>query len=143
MIQKWNIGLLYAFPPFSMISRVLLKIKNGMCSSSDSNCISFEYPAMVPRTLKHLCQETSAAVPGTRNSGKPKKYCPPIDGAEVIDASGLVGFREILLCERISENASHIFTNSRQKGTLSNFESACRNGLAGALNEKFILFRHL
>ena len=27
MIQNWNIGLPYAFPPFSMISRVLLKIK--------------------------------------------------------------------------------------------------------------------
>ena len=29
MIQNWNIGLPYAFPPFSMISRVLLKIKQG------------------------------------------------------------------------------------------------------------------
>ena len=28
MIQNWNIGLPYAFPPFSMISRVLLKIKH-------------------------------------------------------------------------------------------------------------------
>ena len=27
MIQNWNIGLPYAFPLFSMISRVLLKIK--------------------------------------------------------------------------------------------------------------------
>ena len=27
MMQNWNIGLPYAFPLFSMISRVLLKIK--------------------------------------------------------------------------------------------------------------------
>ena len=27
MMQNWNIGLPYAFPPFSMISRMLLKIK--------------------------------------------------------------------------------------------------------------------
>ena len=27
MLQNWNIGLLHTFPPFSMISRVLLKLK--------------------------------------------------------------------------------------------------------------------
>ena len=32
MIQNWNIGLHFAFPPFSMISRVLLKIKQEFVS---------------------------------------------------------------------------------------------------------------
>ena len=81
---------------------------------------------MVPTTLKPLSQGTSAAAPGKRDSDKPKKYCSPIYGGELIDTSGLVGFRKTLLCEGISENTSHIITNSRQEGTLSNYESAWR-----------------
>ena len=66
-----------------------------------------------PGTLKPLFQRTSAAVTGERNSEKPKKYCPPIDGGELIDTSGLVDFRKTLSCEEISENASHRMKNSR------------------------------
>ena len=112
------------------------KNKTGMCSSSDFDCTSLEYPTMVPRTLKPLCQGTSAAAPGTRNSDKPKKYCPPIDGGELIDTSGLVGFRTTLLCEGISENTSHIITNSRRKGTLTNYESAWRKWASWWLERK-------
>ena len=91
---------------------------------------------MLPRTLKPLCQGTSAAAPGTRNSDKPKNYCPPIDGGELIDTSGLVGFRTTLLCEGISENTSHIITNSRRKGTLTNYESAWRKWASWWLERK-------
>ena len=93
-----------------------------MCSSSDSDCISLEYPTMAPKTLKPLCQRTSVAAPGKRNSDKPKKYCPPIGGGELIDTSSLVDFRKTFLCEGISENTSHIIINFRRKGTLSNYE---------------------
>ena len=67
---------------------------------------------MAPSALKPQCQGTSATAPGTRYSDKPKKYCPPIDGGEVIDTSDLAGFRKTLFCQRISENASYIITNS-------------------------------
>ena len=93
------------------------KNKTRMCSSPDSDCTSLEYPTMVPRTLKRLCHGTSVAALGKRNSVKPKKYCPPIDGGELIDTSGLVGFRKTFSCEGISENTSHIITNSRRKST--------------------------
>ena len=96
---------------------------------------------MVPRTFKTLCQGSSAAAPGTRNSDKPKKYCPSIDGGELIDTSCLVGFRETLLCEGISENASHIITNSRRKGTLSNYESAWRKWASWCLQRTIDPFR--
>ena len=112
--------------PFQHDFKIAPKNKTVMYSSSDFDCTSSEYPTMVPRTLKPLCQGNSAAAPGTRNSDKPKNYCPPIDGGERIDTSGLVCFRKTLLCEGISENASHIITNSRRKGTLSNYESAWR-----------------
>ena len=94
------------------------KNKTGMCSSPNSDCTSLEYPTMIPTTLQP--QGTSAAASGKRNSDKSKKYCPFTDGGELIDTSGLVGFRETLLFEGIAENASHIVTGSRRKGTLSN-----------------------
>ena len=102
-----------------MISRVLLKIKQ--------ECVPLLIlitPVWVPRTLHHLCPGTSAAAPVTRNFDKPKKYIPSIDGGELIDTSSWVGFRKILLCEGISEDVSHIITNSRRKGTFSNYKSA-------------------
>ena len=96
---------------------------------------------MVPRTLKPLCQGTRADAPGTRNSDKSKKYCPPIDGGELIDTSGLASFRKTLLCEGISENASHIIANSRGKGTLSNYESAWRKWASWCLERKIDPFQ--
>ena len=79
---------------------------------------------MLPRALKPLCKGTSSSAPGKRNFDKPKKYYPPIDGGEFIDASGLVGFRKTPSCEGISENTSHIITNSRRKDAVSNCESS-------------------
>ena len=113
-------------PSFIMISRVLLKNKTGMCFSHDSDCTSLEFQTMVPRTLKPLCQEISAAAPGKKNFDKKKKYCPSINSGELIDTSGLVGFRKILLYSGISENPSQINTNSRQNVSLSNYESVWR-----------------
>ena len=114
-LQNWNIRLPYAFPPSSMISRVLLKIKQ--------KCVPLLI-LIAPFSLKPLCQETSAAAALTRNSDKPKKYCPLIDGWELIDTSGLVCFRKTFFCEGISDNAFHIITNSKRKDTLANYESA-------------------
>ena len=48
----------------------------------------------------------------------------------------MVGFRKTLFCEEISENASHIITNSRRKGTLSNDESAWRKWASWCLEQK-------
>ena len=104
-----------------MISRVLLKIKQ--------ECVPLLIlitSVWVPRTLNHLCPGTIATAPGTRNFDKPKKYVPSIDGGELIDSSGWVGFRKTLFCEGISENVAHIITNSRRKGTISNYKSVWR-----------------
>ena len=122
--------------PFQYDFKSAPKNKTGMCSSSDFDCTSLEYPTMVTITLKPLRQGPSAAAPGTRNSDKPKKCCPPIDEGELIGTSGLVGFRKTLLCEGISENASHIITNSSRKGTLSNYESAWRKQASWSLERK-------
>ena len=112
-----------------------------MCYSSDSDCSSLQYPTTVPKTLKPLCQGTSAAAPGTRNSDKVIKYYPHIDGGDLIDTSGLVGFRKTLLCEGILENASHIITNSRRKSTLSSYESVSRKWSSWCLERKIDPFQ--
>ena len=70
-----------------------------------------------------------------------KKYCPPIDGGELIDTSSLTGFRKILLCEGISQNASYIITNSKRKGTLSNYESAWRKWASWCPEQKIDHFQ--
>ena len=77
----------------------------------------------------------------TQNSEKPKKYCPLIDGEELIDTSSLAGFRKTLLCEGISENASHIIVNFRRKGTLSNYESGWRKWGSWCLERKIDPFQ--
>ena len=112
-----------------------------MCYSSDSDCTSLQYPTMVPKTLKPLCQGTSAAARGTRNSDKLIKHYPHIDGGDLIDTNGLVGFRKTLLCEGILENASHIITNSRRKSTLSSYESASRKWSSWCLERKIDPFQ--
>ena len=98
-------------------------------------------PVWVPRTLHHLCPGTSAAAPVTRNFDKPKKYIPSIDGGELIDTSSWVGFRKILLCEGISEDVSHIITNSRRKGTFSNYKSAWKKRASWSLERKIDPFQ--
>ena len=63
-MQRYKIGswvFLMHLPSYIMISGVLLKNKAGMFFSRDSDCTSLEFPTMVPRTLKPLCQEISAA----------------------------------------------------------------------------------
>ena len=103
MIQNLNMGPSYEFPSFSQYDfKSAPKNKTEICFSPDSDWTSLEYPTMVPKTLKPLCQGTSAAAPGERNSDKPRKYYPPIDGGDLIDTSVLVGFRKILFFERIS-----------------------------------------
>ena len=61
-----------------------------------------------------------------RNSHKPEKCYLSTDDGELIETNGLIDFKKTLLFEGISENTFHIITNSRRKGTLSNYESAWR-----------------
>ena len=116
------------------------KNKTGICSSSGFDCTSLEYQTMVPRTLKPLCQGSSAAATETGNSDKTKKYCLSIDGGELIDTSSLAGFRKTLLCKGISENASHIIPNFGRKGTLSNYDSAWRKWAGWCFERKIDSF---
>ena len=124
MIQNWNIGLPYTISPFSMISRVLLNIKQE-CDPLLILIASLEYQGI---SL------------GKRNSYKPQKYCPPIDGWERIDTGWFQenpfvwrNFRKHFLHHYKSQTKRHSLIISQPKET----------DLTGVLNEKLILFRHL
>ena len=80
---------------------------------------------MVPRILKPLCQGTSATATGTRNSDKTKNIVHPLVVENSLTLAAWLVWKS-LLCEGISENASHIIPNFRRKGTLSNYESGRR-----------------
>ena len=129
--------------PFHYDFKSAPKNKTGMCSSSDSNCTSLEYLTTVPRILKPLCQGTSAAAPGTSNPDKPKKYCPPIDGGEAIDTTGLVGFRKPFYVKEFQKTLPTLSQILDEKAHSLIMSQPGENGLAGVLNEKLILFRHL
>lgn len=93
-----------------------------MCYSSDQ-IPQIEYPTMVPRKFEPLCQGASPDTKGKRNSNKSKSYCLSIDGWELIDTSGLVGFLKTFLRDWMLDNHFHIIMNYRQTSTLSNYES--------------------
>ena len=76
-----------------------------------------------------------------RNSHKPEKCYLSTDDGELIETSGLIDFKKTLLFEGISENTFHIITNSRRKGTLSNYESAWRKWGSCCLERKIDSFR--
>ena len=147
MIQNWNMGLPDAIPPFTIFSRVLLKIKQGDVFPFDFDCTSFEYPTMVPRTLKPLCQETSAAAKGHKILKSPKNIVHSLmvknslTLAVWLDLGKPSCVRKTLLCEGISENASHIIVNFRRKGRLSNYESGWRKWGSWCLERKIDPFQ--
>ena len=103
----------------------------------------FGDPAMVPRTHKPLCQGTSADATGKRISDKPKMYCPPIHYGELIDTSGLVGFRKALSCKGISKTLLKLSQILDEKVRSPVKSQPGENGLAGVLIEKLILFMHV
>ena len=76
-----------------------------------------------------------------RNSHKPEKCYLSTDDGELIETSGLIDFKKTLLFEGISENTFHIITNSRQKGTLSNYESAWRKWASWCPEQKIDHFQ--
>ena len=141
MIQNWNIGLPYAFPPFSMISRVLLKIKQECVPLLI--LIAPVWSTMGSRTLKPLCQGTSAATPGTRNSDSPKNIVHSVTVENSLTlAAWLVSGKSFC----VKEFQKTLLTLSQipdEKARSLIMSQPGENGLADVLNEKLIHFRHL
>ena len=130
--------------PFQFDFKKAHKSETGMCSSPSSDCISLEYSSMEPKTVKLLCQGTSAADKWKRNSDQSKRHCPPIDGGKSLIRATWLVLKKTISSEGTSQNASHIIINSRRKVTLSLIMSHARkNSLDNVWNKRLILSRHL
>ena len=122
MIQNWNIGLPYSF---SIIPRVLLKVKKGVRFLPDYNCTSLEYRIMVPRTLKPPRWGTSAAATGKRYSNKSKSIVHPLTVEKSLTHVARLPSKKIFRLKEF-EKTYLIITNSKWKGTLFSYESTWR-----------------
>ena len=133
-IQNWNIGLPYAFPPSSMISRVLLKIKQKcvpllilIATFSLNLCVRkrvllphWQGILISPKSIVHsLMVENSLTLAALFVSGKP------------------FSVREfqttVFTLSQIPNEKTHSLIMSQPR----------ENGLAGVFNKKLILFRQL
>ena len=76
---KLEHGSFLCISPFSMISRVLLKITQECVPLLILIAPVWSTQLWFPELLK-LCKGTSTVAPGKRNSDKAKKYCPLNDG---------------------------------------------------------------
>ena len=143
MIQNWNMALPYAFPPFSMISRVLLKIKQEcfplLILIAPIWSIQPWYPALL-----NLCVREPVLLPqGKEILINPKNIVHPmmVENLLTLAAWLVLGkhfcvkeFQKTLLTSsQIPDEKAHSLIMS-QPG---------KNDPAGVLNEKLMLFRHL
>ena len=140
MIQNLNMGLPYAFPP-SISIRVILKIKQEWVLLLILIASASSTRPWYPERL-NLCVKEPVMLPQEkRNSHKPEKCYLSTDDGELIETSGLIDFKKTLLFEGISENTFHVITNSRRKGTLSNYESAWRKWASWCPEQKIDHFQ--
>ena len=143
MIQNWNIGLPYAFPPFSMISRVLLKIKQECVPLLILIAPVWSTQPWYPEVL-NLCVREPVLLPQRqKNLKSPKNIVHPLmlENSLTLAAWLVSGkpscvkeFQKTLLTlSQIPDEKAHSLIMSQPE----------ENGLLGVLNEKLILFRHL
>ena len=143
MMQNWNIGLPYEFPPFSMISRMLLKIKHECSSSPNFDCTSLEYPVMVPRTLKPVSLNQCCWPKGKEILISPKNivHLLMVESSLAL-AVWLVSGKPF--CVKEFPKTLHTLSQIPDEQAHSLIMSQPgENGLAGVLNKKLILFTHL
>ena len=143
MIENWNIGLPYEFPPFSMVSRMLLKIKHECSSSPDFDCTSLEYPAIVPGTLKPVSLNQCCWPKGKEILISPKNivHLLMVESSLAL-AVWLVSGKPF--CVKEFPKTLHTLSQIPDEQAHSLIMSQPgENGLAGILNEKLILFTHL
>ena len=138
IIKNWNIGLSYAFPPFSMISRVLLKIKQECVPLLILIAPVWSTQPWYPELL-NLCVREPVLLPqGQEILISPKNIVHPLMGENSLTlAAWLVSGqpfcvkefqRTLLTLSQIPDEKVHSLIMS-QPG---------ENGLAGGLNEKLM-----
>ena len=121
--QNWkHRGLLYAFPPFSIIEKVLLKVKTeGECNSNNTKLAS---TILVQSSSGITCNRTSASTSVKQHLSKSSGPRTPSGHEQNPKTSGLESFRRSLASEGISARAAELIAGARRPGTSFNYESA-------------------
>ena len=143
MIHNWNIGLHYTFPPFSMISRVLLKIKKECFFLLILIVPAWSTQPCYPELLNICFREPVLLPQGKEILISPKDIAHPLMVENALTLAALLvsgrpfcvkEFQKTLLTlSQIPDEKAHSLIMSQPE----------ENGLAGVLYEKLILFRHL
>ena len=137
MQREWNQEILYAFPPFSLIQRVLCKIAKEKVSTvilitpalqtqpwyPNLLAMSFTQPFLLPMS------------PGVLKD--PKGEYHPLGNT----TSGLEGYREYLVKSGISERAAHLIVNSKKQSSPVNYNSSWKKWSSWCYSKQIDPFR--
>ena len=115
--QSWkHQGLLYAFPPFSMIGQN----RGGGCNSNNTKLARI---TLVQSGSGIICSRTSASTSVKQHLSKSSGPGTASRRGQNPKTSGLESFRQSLASEGISERAAELIAGARRPGTSFNYES--------------------
>lgn len=96
----------------------------GVSSSFDNTNLAKS--AMVFSSVGNVNSESSTSVYASTSFNKCSGTNTPASKTKTTEASGLDCFRQCLASEGLSEKATDLITNSRRRGSISNYQSAWR-----------------
>ena len=143
MIKNWNMGLQHAFPSFSMISRVLLRIRQECVPLLILIAPVWSTQSWYPKLL-NLCVKEPVLLPqGKEIAISPKSivHSLMVENSSTITAR-LVS-RKLFLVTEFQETLLTLSQIPHEKANSLIMRHPGENGLTGVLNETLILFRHL
>ena len=143
MIQNWNIGLTYAFPTFSMISRVLLKIKQKCVPLMILIASVWSTQTWYPELLK-LCVREAVLLPqGQEILISPKNIVHPLMVENSLTLAAWLVLGKPFCVKEFQKTLLTLSQIPDEKARSLIMSQPGENGLADVLNEKLIHFRHL
>ena len=123
--QDWKNQLCYAFPPLSLIDRVLRKVQKDQSKLIIATARLAE-PILVPNFVENGICRPIPFTQTSKDSFEPRRQNPSFSSELNFEVSGMAGVRKNLPSEGISERAIDLISNSRGQGSQSNYESAWR-----------------
>ena len=103
----------HAFPPFSMINKVLRKIAQDQVKRVLIVAPTWQSQVLVPNPSENVNRKTTSFTTPPTSSIKPPCSDTSINNKQNIKISGLDSFRQRLLATGISEGTSKLFSNTR------------------------------
>jgi len=121
MQQPWE-G--FAFPPFSLISRIIKKVLIEKVEKLILITPSWQTQPWVRTTFEPLNSKTSNAPSKTQHSQKSSRIESSSSKTRITKTSDLEIFRNSLQIEGISNRDATLISQARREGSLTNYESS-------------------